>query len=126
MMPIFYVNQIEVKNNHFYTQEDIIQTSGVQKNNFFDLSFKKVRANLLELPYIQDVTISYSFPGKLEISVVEKSPYAYVNFSGNYICLNENAQVREQSPKKYHELPVIEGLKFESFKVGEVLPIQNE
>ncbi len=126
MMPVFYVNKIEIKNNHYYTQEDIIETIGIQNNHFFDLSFKKAKSKLLELPYIQDVKISYRFPGKLEINIVEKSPYAYVNFSGNYICLNKNAQVIEQSAKKYHELPVISGLKFESFKIGEVLPIQNE
>ncbi|ADZ84036.1 cell division protein FtsQ/DivIB [Cellulosilyticum lentocellum] len=125
MMPIFYINEIQVKNNHFYTAEDIIQTAGVQKKHFFDLSFNEAKKQLLELPYIKEVKLNYIFPGKLEIDVVEKSPFAYVEFSGNYICLNENAQVIEQSPKMYHELPIIQGLKFESFKIGEVLPIQN-
>ena len=125
MMPIFYINEIQVKNNHFYTAEDIIQTAGIQKKHFFDLSFNEAKKQLLELPYIKEVKLNYIFPGKLEIDVVEKSPFAYVEFSGNYICLNENGQVIEQSPKMYHELPIIQGLKFDSFKIGEVLPIQN-
>lgn len=106
-------------------QLKILYKQQVFKKAFFDLSFNEAKKQLLELPYIKEVKLNYIFPGKLEIDVVEKSPFAYVEFSGNYICLNENAQVIEQSPKMYHELPIIQGLKFESFKIGEVLPIQN-
>lgn len=126
MMPVFYINHVQVKNNHFYTTEEIIETADVEKKHFFDLSFSQVKEQLLALPYIKEVKIRYIFPGKLEIDIVEKSPFTYVEFSGNYICLNENAQVIEQSPKKYHNIPVIQGLKFDSFKTGEVLPIQND
>ncbi|MBP3887973.1 MAG: FtsQ-type POTRA domain-containing protein [Cellulosilyticum sp.] len=126
MMPIFYVQDIEVVNNKYYTEEEIVETSGLANKHMLDLSYFSAKDKLLDLTYVGKVNINYRFPGKVIIDIVEKAPYVYVKFKGNYLCLNEQGQVIEQSQEKYHELPVIDGMKFESFTVSETLPILNQ
>lgn len=126
MMPVCYVQSIEVKNNFFYTSEEIIETAGIGKRHLLDLNYFTAKNRLRQLNYISDVKLNYEFPGKIIIDVTEKAPYAYVKFKGNFLCINEQGQVIEQSQGKYHELPIISGIKFKEFKVGDTLPILNE
>lgn len=126
MMPICYVHSIEVKNNQYYSEDEIIEASGIEKKHLLDLAYFSAKDKLLNLAYIAHANINYEFPGKIVIDLVEKAPYVYVKFKGNYLCLNEQGQVIEQSQEKYHEIPVMDGLKFEKFKVGETLPILNQ
>ena len=126
MMPICYVQSIEVNHNRYYSEEEIIEVSGIEKKHLLDLAYLSAKERLLDLPYIAKVNINYRFPGKIMIDLVEKAPYVYVKFKGNYLCLNEQGQVIEQSQEKYHEIPVIEGLKFERFTLEETLPILNQ
>ena len=125
MMPICYVQTIEVQNNRYYSDEDLVEAAGIGRRHLLDVAYFSAKDKLLALPYIAKANINYQFPGKIVISVVEKAPYVYVKFKGTYLCLNEQGQVIEQSQEKYHDIPVIEGIKFESFKVDETLPILN-
>jgi len=126
MMPIFYVQSVEVENNHFYKSEEIIETAGIAQKHFLDLNFFTAKKNIDNMPYIAKCKVNYHFPGKIIITVAEKAPFAYVRFKGTYLCINEQGQVIEQTQQKYHELPIIVGLEFESFKDTETLPIINQ
>lgn len=126
MMPVCYVQSIEVKHNYFYSTEEIVEVSGMSSKHLLDFNAFSAKNRLLQLTYIEDIKMSYAFPGKITIEVKEKAPYAYAKFKGNYLCINEQGQVIEQSQDKYHDIPVISGLKFSEFKLGETLPILNE
>ena len=126
MMPIFYIQEIEVRSNKYYSAEDIIEASGMGEKHLLDLAYFDATDRLMTLPYIEKVDIKYKFPGKVIINLVEKAPFAYTLFKGTYLCLNEQGQVIEQSQKKHHELPIIDGLKFNYFKNAETLPLLNQ
>lgn len=126
MMPIWYIREVEVVNNQYYSTDEIIESADIGQVHLLDLSFRKAEKNIKILPYISDVEIKYTFPSKLVINVVEKTPFAYVMFMGNYLCLNEQGQVIEESNQKRNKLPVISGIKFTEFKLSEILPIENQ
>lgn len=126
MMPIFYIQSVEVSGNHYYKTEELVEMTGVKNKHFLDFSRFSIKKNILKLPYIQDVKVKYTFPGKVKITIEEKAPFAYVSFKGNYLCINAKAQVIEQTQQKYHDIPVIEGLEFDSFKNNETLPIKDQ
>lgn len=126
MMPIFYIREIKVTNNRYYSDEEIIKMSGISHGNFLDFSYISATKAIDTLSYIDESHVNYVFPGKIVIDVVENAPFVYVQFKGTYLCLNEQGQVIEQTQKRKHKIPVIEGLKFEAFKSGEVLPILNQ
>ena len=126
MMPICYVQSVEVTHNHFYASDEIIETAGIANKHFLDFNFWTAKSKVESLPYIAKAKISYQFPGKITISVSEKAPFAYIPFKGTYLCINEQGQVIEQTQKKYHEVPELDGLEFNTFKNGETLPIVNQ
>ena len=125
MMPILYVHEVNIMNNQHYTAEEIKQIVDLENKHLLSLSMTQIREELLALPYIQEVMIMYHFPGKITIDIVEKTPFVYVEFSGSYLCLNEQGQVIDQSNMQSLELPIIVGLDFDRFKVTETLPIKN-
>ncbi len=124
--PIFDIKKITVNNNGYYSKEEIIETSGLEERNLFDLSFSQAKKALYKLPYIQKVEIDYYFPGNITINLVENAPFIYVPFSGSYLCLNEQGQVIRQTGKLNAQVPIVKGLNFSEFKIGEILGIQND
>ena len=126
MMPIFYVQSVSVNNNHYYKTEEIVEIAGLKSKHFLDFNYFTAENKIKSLPYIASAKVSYKFPGKIMIEVAEKAPFAYVEFKGTYLCINERGQVIEQTQQKYHSIPVIDGLDFESFINGETLPITNQ
>lgn len=125
-LPVWKIQQITVNNNGYYSKEEIIETSGLKDRNLLDLSFNGAKKALKTLPYIQDVDITYHFPGNVIVDVVENAPFMYVPFSGSYLCLNEQGQVIEQTSSLNAKVPIVDGLSFSEFKIGEMLGIQND
>lgn len=126
-MPIFRVQAIEVSANHYYTSDEIIEASGIKiGQHIFDLNEMNATKSLEQLPYISQVHIMRKLPNKVILNVEEKAPYVYVKFKGNHLCLNRQGKVIEQSQEKYHAIPTVKGIYFNSFKKDETLPILNQ
>lgn len=125
-LPIWNVTNVEVENNHWYSDEEIIKICMIENTHILNMSFKEARTNLLKLPYIKDAVIKYHFPGKIIVKLSEKKPLGYVPFMGTYLCIDEEGHVIEQTTSSNISLPIIQGLRFTEFKIGEALPIENE
>lgn len=125
-LPIWRISVITVTNNNRYTDEEIIQAAQIANEHILNISFKKMKKKLLKLPYIKEVTVSYDFPGTIDITVIEKGPFGYVPFMGIYLCIDQEGRVIEQTNDTSEDLPIIKGLDFTQFKTGQVLPIINE
>lgn len=125
-LPIWHIQNITVNNNGYYSEEEIIATSGLEERNILDLSFTHAKQAIKTLTYIQDVDIKYHFPGNVTIEIVENAPFMYVPFSGSYLCLNEQGQVIVQTSHLSDHIPIVSGLSFSEFKIGEILGIQND
>ncbi|WP_069997558.1 cell division protein FtsQ/DivIB [Cellulosilyticum sp. I15G10I2] len=125
-LPIWNITSIEVEGNNWYTDEEIVNLCEIKDKHILNISFEEVKNNLLKLPYIKEVAVKYVFPSHISIKILEREPLGYVPFMGTYLCLDEQGQVIEQTNKKEVSLPIIKGLDFSEYKVGEALPIQNE
>lgn len=123
---IWQSTEIKFKNNNYYTEEELNKAVQVDKLNILDLPLKKMKKRLLELPYIKEVDMSYHFPLTIVISITEYHPIAYVPFQGNYLCIDEEGTVIEQVIKPIIKQPIIKGLIFDRFKVGEKLQVTND
>lgn len=127
LLPIWNVSLIDVENNNYYTKEEILEASKLQEGmHILSMRKKQAISKIKALPYIKNVTIVYRFPGKLTITVDEVEHIGYVPFFGTYLSLDAGGQVIAQVNEKKGDLPVIEGLIFDEFKIGDKLVIQNE
>lgn len=125
-LPIWQLTYITVEKNKWYDAEEIIKVSSAQDKHVLSVSFKEIKNNLQQLPYVKEADVRYIFPNRMIISLTEREPLGYVPFMGTYLCLDEQGQVIEQTSKKEVSLPIIKGLNFREFKIGETLPIEND
>ncbi len=126
-LPIWYITDINVVGNHYYNVSEILKVAELEKG-MHPLSINKKAATkaIATLPFIEKAQVSYKFPNKITIEVEEQRPIGYVTFHDSYLCLNGDGKVLEQSKEKRLKLPVLEGLSFEYFTIGDILGQNNE
>ena len=81
MSVFFRVAGIEVTGNEFYSDEEIIEASGIEEgdNLFFINRITAITRLRARLPYVESAAIRRSLPNRLEIEVSESSAIAWVN-----------------------------------------------
>ena len=94
----FRVDRIEVYGQSRYTQEEIVDASGVERGqNLFLLNKLEVADRVLtRLPYVDELSISRRLPDALVISVTECVPVAALEWDGAWWVLDAKGKVLEQ------------------------------
>ena len=125
---IFHIRNIIIEGNEYYAEEEILSQAGISKGmHILKTNKKNVSQRLLELSYLKSAQINTVFPNVIEIEVTERKPIGYVPFSGTYLVIDKVGQVIDQTQsKEAQNLPVIEGLKFDKFTLGEAIELENE
>lgn len=122
-MDTFNLSSIIVRGNEIYSEEDIISKSSL---NVGDNVFKQLflsGKNQIDLAYIANFTLNYSFPSTIVINVEERYP-AYIALDKNtnsYYKIDNEGYLLEKCKltDKKDEL-LVEGFAFESeVKLGE-------
>jgi cell division protein FtsQ len=73
------------------------------------------------------IKIKRVIPNRVIIEIIEREVRAYVPYVGSYINIDDEGMILEINPAIIRtDLPVVKGLKFETFKIGELLSIENE
>ncbi len=124
---IFHITQIRVEGNEHYSDEEICQKINLTSNmNFFSFRFRKAKTTLEHDPYIKKGIIRFVFPNQIHIKIEERKVRGYVPYMGAYLFIDENGQVLETSTYFTEKLPIVHGLEFEHFRVGEAIKVQNQ
>lgn len=127
-VPIWYVNTIHISGNNHYTQEEIMSKAEIAYGmHILQLNKRKSIEKLNTLPYIEAIEVNITLPSNIEIKIVEREAIGYVPFSGTYLCIDKKGRVIDQKePEQAYGLPIVEGLKFNQFTLGEALEAENE
>jgi len=126
--PIMNVRSITVNGNERIDEAEILSTADLAgATNIFAFSINTARENLLRNTYIRNVDISRDFfERSLEINIVERQLSAYVRFRDNtYLFIDREGMVLESRTAFIERHPVVEGLRFSEFTVGEYLEVEN-
>lgn len=129
LSPVFDVSNVNVSGNSKISDAAIKQTAGLDTVvNIFSVSSSKAEKKLEQIPYIKYANISKTYPDSLSIRVVERKVCGYINYkeTDTYILIDEDGMVLETKTYMEEKLPIIVGLDFESFAVGEILKTENE
>ncbi|MEG0951539.1 MAG: FtsQ-type POTRA domain-containing protein [Niameybacter sp.] len=126
-MPIWYIQDIILVGNHYYKGSEILKVAAIDKGMHpLSINTRASGIAIETLPFIQNATVRYEFPNTLQVEVNEKRPLGYVTFHDRYLCINGDGTVLEESQEKRLKLPLLEGLQFEYFVIGEKLGIEND
>lgn len=91
----FRVSKIEVINASEYTDEEIINASGVERgaNLFFVDRFKAASMIFSDLPYMDTVSITRQLPNKIIIQAEGSAPAAYMVLDEDYWLMDRSGKM---------------------------------
>jgi len=138
-LPFFNVVRIEVNGNLHYDAETYINAieADIGDNGFKFvsgsllniLSFRYGRSelNILEnYPYVKDVMVRYVIPDRIVIDVIERKPVVLVPYYGTYLVMDKEGYIVDSVKDPGDEnLPVVKGLNFDNYVIGQALVVDN-
>ncbi len=127
MSPIFQIKTINVNGIQDITKEEILSITSINEgDNIFLISEKKIKKAIKDNHFIEDIDIKRSFPSEVNIDVKERVVRGYVPFLGSYLYIDENGRVLDVKENYVKSLPLVTGLEFDNFKLGEILEVDNK
>lgn len=125
--PIFSVQTIEITEMEQYSDEDICNMIGLkQRANVFLYDKKKAVEILNANNYIESAEITVHLPSTINIDITERKVRGYVPYAGSYLYIDEYGRVLDVQNETQKALPVVYGLKFDQFRLGELLDAKNK
>ncbi|MCL2574112.1 MAG: FtsQ-type POTRA domain-containing protein [Defluviitaleaceae bacterium] len=129
LSPLFAIRQIDIIGNSFLCAEDILGRTELETGqNMLAFSASTVEAQISELPYVREVEVLREFPDTIVISIAERVPVANIRVANSaiYLLIDDGGMVLESAAEPIHVLPVITGIDFANFAVGEYLDVEGE
>ena len=123
--PVFDVTEIQVKNNSYYTSEQIIQMSSAKVGgNLLKTDTKSIKEELLKDTYIKNASVKRSIPGTIIITVSERIESAVIPYGNKYIIIDENGLVLRHSNTE-PKLTLILGMTIKEMVPGNALIVEE-
>ena len=118
--PLFNLKEIEISGNEKVVTEDIIKASSfILGENIFKFKLNKAGEGIAAIPYINSIEIRRKLPGKMEISVTECIPLAYIKSADGMVVVDKDGKVLEKKTEEVtYKLPILFDFKFDNYILG--------
>ncbi|MGB7605611.1 MAG: FtsQ-type POTRA domain-containing protein [Lutisporaceae bacterium] len=125
---LFNIKTITVTGNVRVSQQEIIRLSDLSyQQNIFRINTKDTMKSIFQNPYIKRIKINRVLPNVINIDIIERKPLVLVPYVGSYLFVDQEGIVVEiNSSIKDLKLPIINGLKFNTFKLGEEIMLEDK
>lgn len=122
----FDVTSITIEGNKNVSSAKIKKVTDLHKGSKFFVVSKKYRIKKLKkVPYIEDAKISYSLRGRVKIKVKERLPYYQID-ANDYLLVDDNFRILENSDKKRDNLVNLSGFNVENPQAGNYILTNKE
>lgn len=104
----FTIKKVNVLGTDKFTKEDIEKV--FSKENWFFLNIDRVKEELKKYSFVKEVKIDRYFVGNVNVTVLERKPFAYLIYKGKRFLIDEDGKSLDSkyfSEKKYKHLPII-------------------
>ncbi|GAB1475184.1 cell division protein FtsQ/DivIB [Bacillota bacterium] len=123
--PFFDVDRLTVRNNSYYTEQQIIDLSEAETGgNLFRLSAEELKDRLLQDPYIKDARISKKLPGEIVIAVEERRETAAVPYGEEYVIIDREGIVLRNALEE-PPITVFTGMTLSNIQAGTPLGVEE-
>ncbi len=123
---IFRVTKVDVSGNSYYTKEQI--TELVMEDSYNNSLYLMLQYGYLggkEIPFVDNVEVSFVSPSHVKIRVYEKTMIGYVEYMGSNLYFDKDGTVVESSNEVLEGIPCIKGLKFDTLSLYQPLNVAN-
>ena len=107
------VDRIVVSGNQHLTLTEVeTLLSGLRDENILRVDFEKYRRQLLDSPWVADVSLSRRLPSTITLQVTERVPMAIARHGQQLYLIDETGVIMDEFGAQYREfnLPIIDGL----------------
>lgn len=127
LLPLFHVRHVQVSGNFRIGHEEISRRIGVDEStNLLLFNTRAARTRIMENIYVGDVKFERVFPNRLYVTITERRLTAYLeHMPGSFLFLDDYGRVLEVRTYFMEPLPVLEGLQFDRFQLGEILEVPD-
>ncbi|MFW6134617.1 MAG: cell division protein FtsQ/DivIB [Elusimicrobiota bacterium] len=119
---------VNIEGNKHLNNEGIINQGEIEpQTNLFHFNTENTRKNLLDNPWISDVSVKKIFPNQLNIELRERQPVLTISWDDRFYLVNEKGvilSVLEQFNNSF-DLYILTGLDIGTKKPGEVIEKQE-
>ncbi len=143
--PAFSVKEINIEGSEYYSEEEIsayldhlMRKNGnvlLLKNTKFSETGRIFASHLtveeekliFDFPLIRDAQITYSAPGTINVTLTDRHPVMMVDYYSTFIYVDTQGYVLAvNSEGNTNDLPVIQGIDIDTFKVGSPLTLVSD
>ncbi len=126
LSPVFTIKNIQITQMDKYSKEEICDMLNLHEGkNLFLFNRLKAGSILKKNTYVDGYKISYSFPDTVKVDIDERKVRGYVPYMGSYLYIDEYGRVLEINKEMSSALPVVTGLIFSNFSIGEKIDAKN-
>jgi len=126
MSPFFRIESITVTDMERYSEAEILDMADIHEgDNILFFSSLLTASELEKNTYFEEVKIKRDFPHGVNIEIKERRVRGYVPYMGSYLYIDEYGRVLEISSGYTKQLPIVEGLEFDRFTIGEKIDADN-
>jgi len=108
---------IVLTGNHYVSREEVLNVLGFPTSgklasglNVFRLSLDEKKKQVESLPWVRSATLSRAYPHRLAVSVVERTPVAFVNVDGRVKLVDGEGMLLDKPERAAFDFPVLAGL----------------
>ncbi|MCL2202454.1 MAG: FtsQ-type POTRA domain-containing protein [Defluviitaleaceae bacterium] len=125
--PYFALREIVITGNGTVSRAEIEDSLDVVLgDNILIINTSAARRRVMENLYIDSVSFERVLPGRLNVTVRERRLVAYIEHTpGSFLFIDETGRVLEVRTFFTEPLPMVTGLQFSSFQLGERLDVPN-
>ena len=125
--PLFSVQTIEVTEMEQYSKDAICDMIGLKTGtNVFLYDKNRAVETLEKNHYIESAEVAVQLPSTIKIDIVERKVRGYMPYAGSYLYIDEYGRVLDVQQIPQKTLPIVYGLEFDEFRLGELLDAKNK
>ena len=121
---IMLIDTVIIEGNNKLSDEYVIEKTGIKSGtHVFVIDENEVKDSLESDPRIEYLSMKYSFPDKIIISIKEHNPAACFLADGKYVVIDSGGKVLDI--RSDASVAIVKGLSAVSFKAGETVSTDN-
>jgi cell division protein FtsQ len=110
--PSFAVEQIEVRGNQQLSREAVIEAAGLAiGKNVFEVGPEAAKRRLLQVPWIESVSVRRRLPGSYSIELRERRAVALLALSELFLVSDDGVAFKPLAAGDPYDMPIITGIE---------------
>lgn len=125
---VFKIKSITFEGTDRYTDEELASYifGDMETLNSLKLGYDLKHKDKANIPFIETYEVKLEYPDKVHVILYEKSIVAYVLYKENHMYFDKDGIVVESSKNRMLDVPLVDGLEFDSIVLYSPLPVKDE